>query len=44
MMIKFLKRYEKLKEMALEKGGRAYDIRFLYVVKESEVELRRFSD
>jgi len=39
MMIKFLQRYDKLKELALKDGKRAYDIRFLYVVKDSSVEL-----
>jgi cytochrome P450 len=41
MMIKFLKRYDRLKELALKDGKRAYDTRFLYVVKDSTVELEK---
>ena len=41
MMIKFIQRYDKLKELGLKDGKRAYDIRFLYVVKDSAVELSK---
>ena len=40
-MIKFLQRYENLVELALKDGKRNYDIRFVYVVKDSSVELTK---
>ena len=44
MMIKFLQRYEKWKfsrVIALKDGKRYYDVRFVYVVKDSTVELTK---
>lgn len=40
-MIKFLQRYENLVELTLKDGKRYYDVRFVYVVKDSTVELTK---
>ena len=41
MAIKFLQRYDRLVEFGLKDGKRAYDLRFVYVVKDSTVEVSR---
>jgi cytochrome P450 len=41
MVIKFLRRYAKLIELGLKDGKRDYDFRFVYVVKDSTVQLTK---